>query len=167
VHSGFNMALDRIWPGVEKAVKDLRGPLFVTGHSLGAAMAVLAGARLGRSGIACSVYAYGCPRVGNAAFVQSYPPNATVHRIVNDNDAVATVPPAILGYEHVGQARCITEDGRLVPSRSTSNAMLAKRLLRFIAALKEKRDVPIPDCVSDHAPVNYVAWLQRLAAPRQ
>jgi hypothetical protein len=50
VHEGVNRQLDDVWSDVTAALKNLRGPLFLTGHSLGAALAILAGARLGRDG---------------------------------------------------------------------------------------------------------------------
>ena len=48
-------------------------------------------------------YVFGCPRVGNKAFAKSY--NKRVFktlRVTNGNDIVAKVPPALLGFRHVG-----------------------------------------------------------------
>lgn len=165
VHSGFKKALDVVWDPIAKAIAPLRGPLFITGHSLGGALATLAGARLGRDGVARATYAFGAPRVGNAEFAQNYPANMRLYRVVNDNDAVTVVPPASFGYKHAGQPRTITEDGRLVIGKASDNLALTRRLLRLIPLL-HARDIPLPDCLTDHSPVNYVAWLQRLAAGR-
>jgi hypothetical protein len=162
VHAGFKGALDLVWPEIEGALKTVTGPLFLAGHSLGAALAILAGARLGRDGVKRAVYAYGAPRVGNSKFVKSYPANTAVYRIINDNDAVAILPPPWLGYEHVGDARCITEDGRLV-RKDPAGLALAKKVLSLVPELRKNNGLPLPDCLTDHAPVNYVAWMQRLA----
>ncbi len=162
MHEGFNRQLDGVWDKVTGALKTVNGPLFLAGHSLGAALAILAGARLGGDGVKRAVYAYGSPRVGDAKFVKNYPPNVTVHRIVNDNDAVTVLPPAFLGYEHVGTARCITEDGRLVVGQTSQGLLLAKKVLTVVQALRANKALPLPDCLTDHAPVNYVAWMQRL-----
>lgn len=163
VHSGFKAALDVVWDEIAKAIAPLKGPLFITGHSLGGAIATLAGARIGRDGVQRATYAFGAPRVGDATFAENYPANMRLYRVVNDNDAVTVVPPAWFGYKHVGQARTITEDGRLVIGKASDNILLTKRVLTAISALRESKDIPIPDCLTDHSPVNYVAWLQRLA----
>lgn len=99
VHRGFLRALDCIWPDLLPAIAEQAHlPLFVTGHSLGGALAILAGTRLAPR----AVYAFGCPRVGNAAFAAStrLPP---IYRVVHGQDLVPRVPPAWLGFEHVGE----------------------------------------------------------------
>jgi len=163
VHAGFQRALERVWAPMEAELKKLRGPLFLAGHSLGGALAVLAGARLARDGVQRAVYIYGAPRAGNAEFVKHYPPNVTVHRIVNDEDVVTTVPPVFLGFRHVGQTRSITEDGQLVVGQPLSVVSLVRRVRTLVRRAREEEGVPLPGCLIDHAPVNYVAWLQRLA----
>lgn len=79
--------------------------VIVTGHSRGAALALLCALDVQYNFPDKSVEAYlfGCPRVGNAAFKKSY--NHRVFktlRIDNGNDIVTKLPPAILGYRHVG-----------------------------------------------------------------
>ena len=107
--------------------------VFVTGHSLGAGLAVLATADLVQSGAAPAavMYSFAGPRVGDPAFAAKF--NAQVGRawrIVNTEDIVTTVPLAtptlitdskpnsVLGmvlmlarnldYEHVGIPVCFT-----------------------------------------------------------
>ena len=81
--------------------------VFVTGHSLGGALATLFSAELAESvaaGVrACTVtmYNYGSPRVGNRAFVRRFNravPDAV--RVINGSDLVPTLP-ALMGYRHV------------------------------------------------------------------
>ena len=164
VHAGFQRALDDVWAPIETALKQLHGPLFITGHSLGGALAVLAAARLSSDQVKRAVYIYGAPRVGNSEFVKNYPANVSVHRIVNDDDIVTTVPPALFGFRHVGEARSITEDGQLVLRCRFSFASLLRDARSLVQRAREEEGVPLPGCLADHAPVNYVAWLQRLAA---
>jgi predicted lipase len=71
----------------------------VTGHSLGAALALLCAADLKRSGVVGSgikLYDYGSPRVGNRAFA-NYMYNllgsGAVMRVVHAKDAVPHLPP--------------------------------------------------------------------------
>jgi len=77
----------------------------ITGHSLGAALSVLCAVDLQynfpKKDI--EVALFGCPRVGNKAFAESY--NKRIFktlRVENGNDIVTKIPPCILGYYHVG-----------------------------------------------------------------
>jgi len=108
VHRGFLAALDSVWNQVLTAVQGLGPdrPLFVCGHSLGAALAQLAAMRLVKHGRAvAAVYVYGSPRVGDAEFRDAY--NSVLKRQtflhVNDQDVVPTVPPRWTGFDHVAQ----------------------------------------------------------------
>jgi pimeloyl-ACP methyl ester carboxylesterase len=91
VHSGFLNAFlpvrDRI-NEVIRAHSDL--PVFVTGHSLGGALAVVATRYIAnRSEGAC--YTFGAPRIGNEMFFdQIYTP---LYRVVNASDGVPAIPP--------------------------------------------------------------------------
>lgn len=116
VHSGFKGALDSVWQQVQDAVNDLGGDkkIFITGHSLGAALAQLTGYRLAvldRPPLA--IYAYGSPRVGNRAFKKAYDEllsdNTFLH--INHKDIVTQLPPKILGYRHLGPEPRVFDDG--------------------------------------------------------
>jgi Lipase (class 3) len=76
VHSGFRSALDVAWTDLEPVLHGLTGPVWVVGHSLGAAIAALCALQahetLARTPEA--VYAFGMPRVGGDAFVARYEP---------------------------------------------------------------------------------------------
>lgn len=75
VHRGFLAALDSVWGKVLAAVQDTAHgrPVFVCGHSLGAALAQLAARRLvGHGQAVAAVYVYGSPRVGNDDFRDDY-----------------------------------------------------------------------------------------------
>ena len=74
-------------------------PLFITGHSLGGALAIIAAERLRRELKieAAAVYTFGAPRVGSAAFAGSY--NACglgdrSYRLIHGLDIVPTLPPS-------------------------------------------------------------------------
>jgi triacylglycerol lipase len=105
VHRGFRHALDIVWGKIETALKDVHVPLFMTGHSLGAALATLAAARHKPR----AVYTFGSPLVGNKAFIETLN-GVPIHRVVNDIDGVTFVPPPLLGYVHVGEVRHLSED---------------------------------------------------------
>lgn len=99
VHRGFLGELDKIWPGILKNIEEDTGglPVFVTGHSLGAAMALLAGSRHSFENITT----FGEPRTG-INIDKAFQSNSHT-RYVNGDDPVPKLPPEILfGYEHHG-----------------------------------------------------------------
>ncbi len=93
--------------------------LYVTGHSLGGALAVLNAAELASKSAASNpvMYTFAGPRVGNPSFVQSF--NELVRtswRVVNEHDEVPKIPPTAMGtdgYEHVGREVPISFGGSL------------------------------------------------------
>jgi|CXWL01.1.fsa_nt_gi triacylglycerol lipase len=109
VHEGFAMALNRIWKKVEATVVDLRKnkqTLWVTGHSLGGALATLAVDRFTDNNMEVSgLYTFGQPRVGDKEFAQNFDAKfgAKTFRLVNNEDVVPRVPLGYQGYQHVGQ----------------------------------------------------------------
>ncbi len=101
VHRGYLRELNKIWPNVSRDLETYRElppiPIWVTGHSMGAAMATLAGMR----GIPFeAIITFGEPRVGlniASAFM------AKRHvRYVNGYDPAIHYPFPI-GYEHHGE----------------------------------------------------------------
>jgi len=99
VHTGFLGEIDKLWINILKDinqhVKDI--PIWVTGHSLGGAMATLAGMRHSFE----EVITFGEPRVGfhlDKAFKSKHHT-----RYVNGDDPVTKLPPELLfGYDHHG-----------------------------------------------------------------
>ena len=60
-----------------------------------------------------AVYTYGCPRVGDSSWQAAYTAlgiNAHTFRYVYYYDPVPLLPPASIGYTHVGQFIWISED---------------------------------------------------------
>ncbi|PHT85498.1 hypothetical protein T459_07604 [Capsicum annuum] len=121
VHSGFLSAYDsvriRLISLIKKAIDyrddDLDLPnkwhVYVTGHSLGGALATLLALELSssqlakRGAIRVTMYNFGSPRVGNKKFAEVY--NEKVKdswRVVNHRDIIPTVP-RLMGYCHVAQ----------------------------------------------------------------
>ena len=107
VHTGFLAAYKApvVRGEIHRLVNSRVRKIQVFGHSLGAALAVLCAVDLQYNfpdrDIECIVF--GCPRVGNAAFRDSY--NKRVFktiRVENGNDIVTKVPLPIMGYRHVG-----------------------------------------------------------------
>ncbi len=112
-HLGFMNALADIWDPVHAAVdaelKKEERPLWITGHSLGGALAMLAAWVFKRRFINVhQIYTYGAPMIGNAvaseAFNQAFP--GKVFRYVNMTDPVPKLPTVSLvanDYGHCDQ----------------------------------------------------------------
>jgi len=156
-----------VWSDVSAHILSLqaarRRPLWISGHSLGAALATVAAnlcsddANLGFAGL----YTYGSPRVGNRGFGDRITPSV-VFRFQNDSDVVTQVPVGF-GFRPVGALEFIDGSGHLHPNvEGIAQLLLQAAAISPIAAsnvsaLLEDRslDLPLPGFLADHAPINY------------
>lgn len=109
VHRGFYTAYEPVSKSVELCISALvdQFPLYsvyITGHSLGGALAVFAALDIAllRPDVPVTLYTYGQPRVGNRDFAQwfdAHIPNS--FRTVNNSDIVPSLPPRVLGFWHI------------------------------------------------------------------
>lgn len=112
VHKGFRQAYESVKDDIEKSVAKLEGiPLYITGHSLGAALATLATQTLEenhdiRDQIA-ACYTFGSPRVGNKEFDKKL--KSVIYRVVNTTDIVTVIPLLLMGYIHIGDVRFLEQ----------------------------------------------------------
>ena len=162
VHRGFKKALDEIWTDLYAYLERIRGrgcSIWMTGHSLGAALATLAGDRYKNTQ---AVYTFGSPRVGDAVFSENY--KTPCYRIVHNRDIVARIPPPIF-YRHVGEIQFIDGHGKIHPQMEGSGKAghFSQDDLdgqKDWAASGESRDSgPIPDAIRDHVPLFYAVLL--------
>ncbi len=117
-HGGFLDATNDIWSAVDNAYKEARTrekrPLFITGHSLGGAMATVAATKLlHESRPFISVYTFGQPRVLTEESATKFDASKRAHfyRFQNNNDIVSRVPARAGRYKHVGDCVYITSEG--------------------------------------------------------
>ena len=112
VHSGFMGELDKLWQNVtEHHSKHKDKKFYITGHSLGAAMATIATSRFEEFTKVESLFTFGSPRAGTRSFVKNI---KTPHfRFVNNNDIVTSVPPAFMFYRHHGDLTYINHYGNI------------------------------------------------------
>ena len=164
IHKGFKDALDQIWCELEMYMKTIQRnqSVWFTGHSLGAAMAVVAADRwLGARGL----YTFGCPGIGDNAFLDDFPINSNAYRFVNNNDGVTMVASNVLGnnvFGHVGQLKYIDTHGTI-----HDDSTFGDRLKGFFGGLDDSRkklqagkfDEMHIDHLRDHAPINYCVHL--------
>ena len=115
VHAGFYDAFHKVELGLRGVLMATapEKPIFLTGHSLGGALALVGaaafsggdelGARI------AAVYTYGAPRVGGATYQAVV--KAPHYRVINKHDLVPLVPPSWLnGYRHTGDALLLSPD---------------------------------------------------------
>lgn len=102
-HLGFMKALADIWgplaESVNAAMEKKERPLWITGHSLGGALAQLAAWRFGRQFVQVhQVYTFGAPMVGNQVATDAFDRELSgkIYRYVNAPDLVPTLPTVSL-----------------------------------------------------------------------
>jgi hypothetical protein len=111
VHRGFLGAFQVIEEKLSTILNKLAGrAVFLTGHSLGGAVALIAAAEWrGKYDIA-GIHTFGQPAVGKKDFQNFQQMNygGNYHRFVNDDDIVPMVPPF---FQHAGRLVHFTKDG--------------------------------------------------------
>lgn len=164
VHTGFFQAYwpirERLFAEIEKLLKAKPRPVYVTGHSLGGALALMATAELAnhqrrhvRDSIA-ACYTFGCPRAGDSSFDQYV--KVPLYRVTNGVDLVPAVPPWWLGFRHVGDTRYFGELG-VAPLRRSPNILQKtwRTLVGLVAWLRTGKLLNI----ADHSMSVYIAKL--------
>jgi predicted lipase len=176
VHTGFFQAYwpirERLFATVETLLKAKPRPVYITGHSLGGALATMATAELAnhpqrelRDRIA-ACYTFGSPRVGDRSFDEYV--KVPLYRVTNGIDIVPAVPFAILGYRHVGDTRYFAKVGSAPSRRSPSVLVKFWRTLRGLVALLWTLQIRN---VADHDMTVYIeklaAWAKQSLAETQ
>jgi hypothetical protein len=151
--------------------------LYVTGHSLGAAMAALAGVRLvtdpayrDRFGaVLRGVYTFGQPIVGDEAFASACNADeflgTAVFRHVYGHDIVPRLPPAVTDhFVHFGAQLHAAPGKRWTRSEPALtqvpeilwSTLLVPAIAFFSQQLKRTRDLDLPYSWYDHSPTFYI-----------
>ena len=120
------MIWEPLLAAVEEAQKAKERPLWITGHSLGGALALLAAWRLQRSFIAVQeIVTFGAPMIGNdaasQAFAREFP--GKIFRYVDLEDLVPHLPTVSLianAYSH-----CLSEVALSAAEAAGAQAVLA------------------------------------------
>tara|TARA_B100000989_G_scaffold187470_1_gene141052 strand:- start:5784 stop:6614 length:831 start_codon:yes stop_codon:yes gene_type:complete len=117
VHRGFKGYVDKVYDEVYQLVKEITKEdwydVYVTGHSLGGASALICTNRLEDYDKfhvkAC--YTFGSPRPGGWKYANTFKTN--VFRVRNNNDLVTKVPPSFFGYKHIGKLCYLDRNGKM------------------------------------------------------
>jgi len=163
VHSGFKAALEEVWNDLLPEIRQHQergAKIWVTGHSLGAALATLAADRLQD---VQGLYTYGSPRVGDQGFQESFRPKT--FRLVNGSDIVAGVPPEG-PYRHVGELRSIAPGDGINDRADLAEKADGASCLDASSGSGSGQDRPkygtgafIPKSIRDHVPLLYSIFL--------
>lgn len=165
-HKGFQEAFKIVEAEIRKECKKIKDcALYVSGHSLGGALALIATKALNSDNLA-ACYTYGSPKVGNAEFGDSI--KAPIYRVVNALDVVPTLPftrildglhflfrilkikriqdlvQKFRGYAHHGDLRFLTDcAGSYDEVRVINNYSEVKRSIRLFIASKRDRGIGV------------------------
>jgi pimeloyl-ACP methyl ester carboxylesterase len=182
VHLGFSSVLRRTWNTVENLLEAAQDkPLFVTGHSMGGALAVLTACRLEKMGRApVATYTFGAPRIGDRTFCGGY--SLPTYRVVNRLDLVPELPLASLKrllpekprltnekilaqlkrmaarvpcYGHVKTLVYIDRDGVI-----TTDADIEPGHVHAVARAIATRGKSFHEGITDHLITNYIRGLE-------
>jgi triacylglycerol lipase len=179
LHAGFQAAADSVQAPVRTAIADGAAAgrkLFITGHSLGAAIGVITALQtFEEKGHKAEVYGFGAPRALRPEAIARYEPlHASTYRLVHGNDGVARVPPSGLNFVHVGRpllcARGGTFDETRLAARPEDIPSVDRQGLRgLLLAATKPLDIPfqlrpgpiglilatLPPVIQDHVPDSY------------
>jgi len=166
IHFGFFNALKFVWKDLLKALKKLRDnnqPIWISGHSLGGALATLAAARLEYKRQPYEIkglYTFGKPRVGDKDFRAKFDQllGGRAFRVTNYKDPVSIIPFSLklkirklviaLQYKHTGDLVLFGEFGDLavkddMVSRVTLVGLgIFLAVVAVIARLLKKAKIP-------------------------
>jgi hypothetical protein len=189
VHLGFSSALKRTWSKIERILAGANEkPLFLTGHSMGGALAILSACRLAQSGCPpVATYTFGAPRVGDPAFCEGY--ELPTYRVVNRLDLVPELPLASIKrllpekprftnekilarlkkladrvpcYGHVNTFVYIDRDGVI-----TTNANVEPWHVHAVAIAIATRGKSFHEGLTDHMISNYIRSLEGKSPRKQ
>ncbi len=147
-HSGFHDAVDALKPQLNTWLASTSGKAtFFTGHSLGAAMAVIASSfDYDEKTNHCAAYTFGSPCVGDESFARGVTEKLQVYRHVFMSDIVPNLPVEALRYRHV--------ESMLFALTPTQTPLYEDKL----AFANATRKVPVANLLVaaiDHAPMSY------------
>ena len=165
VHAGF-------WDSWQEVKADLTAwkpqrPVFITGHSLGGAQAILAAHGLSTRMDIVGVFTYGQPRVGDAAWRDNYCETqcqsecdgesrlgCRTWRLINAVDIVPRNPPWSLGYRRSAADAVMPAVGRM-----TFNPSLPRLLYYDTLAIASDAHDRRLGLLADHHVTNYKSRL--------
>jgi triacylglycerol lipase len=173
VHLGFHLALDSVWDVISETLNKWKGgrrTLWVTGHSLGGALALLTVANLRFPFDPATVvpkpvaglYTFGQPRIGTRDFCRPCDADfgKLYFRFVNNEDIVPRIPPRILGYWHAGDFKFIDSQGAIQDDIAWWHGVLDAVEVGLSGFRELQATKPQIEFISDHSMTLYLEKIQ-------
>jgi len=160
-HLGFHGVYESVQDDLLAAVSELSdsgafSTLYITGHSLGGAVAVLAAPDLAAQALLTPVmYNFAAPRVGDETFQERYHEAIqTSWRVVNNRDLVPDLPPAsviavdvfppeTLTYAHVSNVREFTFGRSINSPLDVLSIVLNHDICNYYEAICDQTNAPM------------------------
>ena len=165
-HHGFYRSLEDVWDTIysaySKAVAKNKKPLFITGHSLGGAMATVVAAKfIYMDRPFTSLYTFGQPRAvtRETARLINSEAGGRYYRFQNNMDVVSRIPARISGYSHAGKNLYITNEGDI-----ESDPGFWFKFVDTITDIKERLDVK--EMLTDHSMADYLSAIEKFDAKK-
>ena len=157
VHEGFRREARKLLYDIMVWVRNNKNKkIYITGHSLGAAMALYITQELEFAGHdTTKLFTFGQPRLGNAVYINSI--KTEHYRFVNCNDMVTHVPPQIMLFKHHGKLCYINFYGNI---RQLSRWQRFKDMFRAHKRAWSKGQ--LFDGIYDHSMDHYVEKLTNI-----
>lgn len=131
VHQGFKQAFEGITDEMEPLLKDhAHKKFYLTGHSLGGALATLAAVKLHPKHKVEAVYTFGQPAVGDQAFADAYPHPERHFRFINNLNKVYDPVPLVPLQEKIASLSwfsCLSDKAKQLPEILQSTYAHVKR----------------------------------------
>nr|VFJ54927.1 MAG: Lipase (class 3) [Candidatus Kentron sp. DK] len=163
-HRGFWHSVEDVWEvlfsGYQELLERKKRPLFITGHSLGGAMATIAAARFLHEGRPfTSVYTFGQPRAltRETARIFNAECKSRFFRFHNNNDIVTRAPARLMGYSHAGHYLYISEQKTIHPEVG----FWFRFLDYFDGAFESLKQQGSLDLIADHDINEYLDAVER------
>lgn len=170
IHEGFKTGLDKIWNVVWNSMGRARTnsntkpstnrTIWITGHSLGGALALTAAARLKfeKNQTVNGLYTFGQPRVGDLAFAEACHKKfgERYFRFVHNKDIVTRVPTRNVGFKHTGIFKYINSAKQLDDTMTWDEITKIPYTEQISQILKLGIEG-----IQDHSMINYVEALSK------
>lgn len=160
-HAGMVSAFMQVRDAVEAVVVQARQAgrsVWLTGHSLGGAIATIARAHYGPEQVH-GLYVLGCPPVGDAAFTQALP-QQSLFRFVHRDDWTAKIDAIkAIGYVYAGVRHEVPPDPAEREESAVKGALAWFKGVAEHGLLDAGKTRVAPRSAADHAPVYYAVGL--------
>ena len=163
-HRGFVGSFSDVWASLNQIYwekrREKKRPIFITGHSLGGALATICAAYFNyKDWPYMGLYTFGSPRCveKHTARIFNMECRERAFRFQNSSDIVTRMPSRVLGYSHIGMNLFVDEDGVI-----QSDPGFWARFVDFFSVEPEDVTDAVLSKITDHPQNEYMkhvdAW---------